>query len=139
VRLLSNSDEETKRIGLRLGERLKPGDVICLYGELGAGKTTMIKGIAKALGIEEREISSASFVIIAEHTGRLPLYHVDLYRISPHEVHDLGLHEYLGGEGVTVIEWAEKAETELSGDRINVRIYHENEDTRSIDIEGIEI
>lgn len=139
MRLVSNSAEETKDIGRRLGERLKPGDVICLYGELGAGKTTMIKGIARALGIKEREISSASFVIIAEHGGRIPLYHVDLFRVSSQEVSELGLHEYIGRKGITVIEWPEKAERELPEDTIDVRIGYKGEGSRVIDIEGMEI
>lgn len=139
MRLLSRSEEETKEIGLRLGKRLKPGDVVCLYGELGAGKTTMIKGIANALDIDERNITSASFVIIAEHHGRMPFYHVDLYRVTPEEVSDLGLHEYLKREGVTVIEWAERAESEISGDTIDVRIACKDEDSRMIEIEGVEL
>ncbi len=126
-------------IGQRLGERLRPGDVVCLYGELGSGKTTLIKGIARALGIGERDISSASFVIIAEHHGRMPLYHVDLYRISPQEVHDLGLYDYLGEDGVIVIEWAEKVEPLFPCDRIRVRIHHKGEHSREIEVEGIEI
>ncbi len=139
MRLLSRSEEETKRIGFRLGERLKPRDVVCLYGELGVGKTTMIKGIASALGIDERDITSASFIIIVEHHGRIPLYHVDLYRVTAEEVSDIGLHEYINKEGITVIEWAEKTESELSGDTIDVRIAYEDEGSRIIDIEGIEI
>jgi len=139
VRLVSNSEEETKGIGQRLGQRLRPGDVVCLYGELGSGKTTLIKGIAIALGIDEREVSSASFVIIAEHSGRVPLYHVDLYRVSPPEVHDLGLYDYFGGDGVIVIEWADKAGPLSLCDRIRVRIYHRGEHSREIEIEGVEI
>jgi len=139
VRLVSNSEGETKGVGQRLGQRLRPGDVVCLYGELGAGKTTMIKGIATALGIDEREISSASFVIIAEHGGRLPIYHIDLYRVSAREVHDLGLYEYMNKGGVTVIEWAEKAEQELPEETIKVRITHREEGSRLIEIEGVEI
>lgn len=139
MRLLSNSENETKEIGFRLGKRLKKGDVVCLYGELGAGKTTMIKGIATAVGIDERDITSASFIIIAEHDAEVPFYHIDLYRVSAEEVSDLGLHEYINREGITVIEWAEKAEKELSGGTINVRIDYRDEGSRVIDIKGIEI
>jgi len=139
VRLISNSEDETKEIGIRLGRRLKAGDVVCLYGELGAGKTTMIKGIATALGIDERDIASASFTIIMEHDAETPLYHVDLYRIRKRDLSEIGLHEYINKDGVTVIEWAENAEEELPLNRIDVRIDYKDEGARIIDIEGVEI
>lgn len=139
VRLISSSEEETKEIGYRLGKRLKPGDIVCLYGEVGAGKTTMIKGIASAIGIDERDITSPSFTIIAEHYARIPLYHIDLYRLSYNEVCELGLYEYMNGDGITVIEWAERAEEEIPAERINVRINYKDESMRVIDIEGVEI
>ena len=78
-------------IGFKLGKRLKRGDVVCLYGELGTGKTTMVKGIAKAFGISERDITSASFSIIVEYDLETPFYHIDLYRIGHNEVASLGL------------------------------------------------
>ncbi|GAB4539527.1 MAG: tRNA (adenosine(37)-N6)-threonylcarbamoyltransferase complex ATPase subunit type 1 TsaE [Thermodesulfovibrionia bacterium] len=135
MRLISNSEEETRQIGYRLGKRLKRGDVVCLYGGLGAGKTTMLKGIATAIGIDEREITSASFVIIAEHRGRIPLYHIDLYRVSAKDIYELGLHEYINKDGITVIEWADRAEGELPEYRIDVRIDYEDEGRRVIDID----
>jgi tRNA threonylcarbamoyladenosine biosynthesis protein TsaE len=103
------NERATINTGERLGRILRKGDIVCLYGNLGAGKTTFVKGIAKGLGIEEREITSASFVIIAEHYGRIPLFHIDLYRVSGgDDVPDLGIEEYLDGEGVAVVEWAER-------------------------------
>ncbi len=103
------NERETINTGERLGRILRKGDIVCLYGNLGAGKTTFVKGIARGLGIEEREITSASFVIIAEHYGRIPLFHIDLYRVSGgDDVPDLGIEEYLDGEGVAVVEWAER-------------------------------
>lgn len=105
----TSNERETINTGERLGSILRKGDIVCLYGDLGAGKTTFVKGIARGLGIEEREVTSASFVIIAEHYGRIPLYHIDLYRVSGgDDVPDLGLEEYLDGEGVAVVEWAER-------------------------------
>lgn len=139
VKLISKSEEETKEIGYRIGKRLKRGDVVCIHGELGAGKTTLIKGIANAIGIDERDITSASFTIIAEHNGSIPLYHIDLYRVANKDVHELGLHEYMDKDGITVIEWAERAEGELPDKRIEVRIDYEDEGTRVIDLEWIEI
>lgn len=99
----------TVEAGEHLGRLLVRGDVVCLYGDLGAGKTTFVKGVARGLGIDEREITSASFVIIAEHRGRLPLYHIDLYRVEDEaDLEGLGLDEYLDGDGAAVVEWAER-------------------------------
>lgn len=139
MKLQSNSDAETREIGHRLGEHLKPGDVVCLYGELGAGKTTMVKGIASALGINERDITSASFTIIAEYDVSVPFYHIDLYRISPDEVSELGLSEYLGADGIAVIEWAERAEGEIPEQSIRVNLHHIEDNTREIEIRGVHI
>ncbi len=114
VKVLSEGPEETFRCGFALGERLRRGDTVCLFGELGAGKTTFVKGIASALGIDEREITSASFTIIAEHAGKVngvpvPFYHIDLYRLrEAAELDSTGIEEYIGKDGISVIEWAER-------------------------------
>jgi tRNA threonylcarbamoyladenosine biosynthesis protein TsaE len=108
---ISRSPEETIALGERLSRGLRPGDCLALVGELGAGKTTLIKGIARGLGISEDEVISPTFMLIREHRGgRLPLYHVDAYRISrPEELQEIGLEEYLlSDEGITVIEWADR-------------------------------
>ncbi len=139
MKLQSNSDAETRDIGRRIGARLKRGDVVCLYGDLGAGKTTMVKGIASALGISERDITSASYTIIAEYDADVPFYHIDLYRLTPEQVPDMGLHEYLGSDGISVIEWAERAEGEIPDDSIRVSIDHIDEDLREIEIKGMEV
>lgn len=136
---LTRNESETKELGRRLGERLKSGDVVFLYGELGSGKTTLVKGIASVHGIKERDITSASFTIIAEHSGTVPFYHIDLYRVQKERVDELGLHEYLNGEGISVIEWAEKAEGEMQDNKIKVHIRYTGESSRSIEIKGIEI
>lgn len=126
-------------IGLRLGRLLKKGDIVGLYGELGAGKTTMIKGIASALGIDEREVVSASFTIISEHDANPPFTHVDLYRIEDdRELNELGLLEQIGGDNISVIEWAEKAGTGLPEEMIKVTLNPIGENTREITIEGID-
>lgn len=139
VKLNSKSEVETKEVGRNLGKRLKAGDVVCLYGEFGAGKTTMVKGIASAIGIDERDITSASFTIISEYKGVTPFYHIDLYRVEPDSVQALGLHEYLGKDGISVIEWAEKGGGEIPDGCIKVRLNHINENSRGIEIEGIEL
>ncbi len=142
MKLLSRGPEETFRYGLALGRRLKKGDTVCLYGELGSGKTTLVKGIASAFGIADREITSASFTIIAEYSGRLgegevPFYHIDLYRIADGgDLDSTGVEEYLGGEGLAVVEWAERLGS--LEDAIKVTLTMRDEDEREITIEGID-
>jgi len=127
----SNSPEETQKLGRRLGEQALPGDVFLLVGELGAGKTCLTQGIAWGLGIEEYALSP-SFVIMRELQGRLPLYHIDLYRLNTiEESIDLGLDDYLYGEGVCVVEWAEKALSILPGKHLLIRISYLSDTGRS--------
>ena len=107
----SQSSEDTKKIGETLAISAKPGDVFCISGDLGAGKTVFAKGFAKGLGINS-EITSPTFTILNEYyNGRLPLFHFDLYRLKDsNELHGLGYEEYFFGSGVTLIEWPERAE-----------------------------
>ncbi len=108
VKLTSHSPEQTQLLGSCLGELAQRGDIFLLVGELGTGKTCLIQGIARGLGVKEYPFSP-SFVIIREYHGRLPLYHVDFYRLDHiGEIAELGLEEYLYGNGVCVVEWAEK-------------------------------
>jgi tRNA threonylcarbamoyladenosine biosynthesis protein TsaE len=133
---ISKGPDETRDIGFRLGKRLSRGDVVGLYGELGAGKTTMVKGIASAFGIDERKITSASFIIIAEYNTTPHFTHVDLYRIEKDaELDELGLWDQIGADNVSVIEWAEKAERGLPEDAIRVRFKSFGENIREITIE----
>jgi tRNA threonylcarbamoyladenosine biosynthesis protein TsaE len=135
---ISEGRDETIAIGFSLGKILRPGDVVGLYGELGAGKTIMVKGIARAFGIEERDIVSASFTIMSEYGTKPPFVHIDLYRIEKEEeLFGLGLWEHIGSDGVSVIEWAEKAEGFLPEDTIRIRLTTLNEHTREITIEGV--
>jgi tRNA threonylcarbamoyladenosine biosynthesis protein TsaE len=108
--IVSNGVKETINIGRRIAKNLRPGDIICLFGELGSGKTVLTKGIAQGLGIQKNKIISPSFILIRIHTqGRLPLYHFDLYRLkAPPDILGLGYEEYLYDRGVTVIEWADR-------------------------------
>ena len=108
LEIVSNSAEETRKIGMKLGKLAASGDVILLVGSLGAGKTCLTQGIARGLGINEYT-ASPSFVLVREHRGKLPLYHIDLYRLDRiEEVAQLGLDDYLYGNGVCVVEWADK-------------------------------
>ena len=141
MKYLSKGPDDTKEIGFRLGRLLQPGDVVGLYGELGTGKTVMVKGIARAFGIDEREIVSASFTIISGYDTTPPFVHIDLYRIEEAEepeLDELGLWEYMDGDSIAVIEWAEKAERWLPEDTIKVTFNPIGELTRDITIEGID-
>ena len=109
VSLRSHSPEETGRIGAALGRYAEAGDLFLLCGELGTGKTCLTQGVARGLEIDEH-VGSPTFILVAIHQGRLPLYHIDLYRLDRvKEVLELGLEEYLEGKGVSVVEWADKA------------------------------
>jgi tRNA threonylcarbamoyladenosine biosynthesis protein TsaE len=106
--ILTNSEEETSAAGERLAARLRPGDVVLLQGDLGAGKTAFVRGLARGLGVPPEEVSSPTFTLIQEYRGRVPLYHVDLYRLQPVEAADLGLDELMSRDGVVAVEWAER-------------------------------
>jgi tRNA threonylcarbamoyladenosine biosynthesis protein TsaE len=105
--VVSESEQATADLGSRLAHELAPGDIVLLEGELGAGKTAFVRGLAVGLGASEDEVSSPTFTLIQEYHGRLPFLHADLYRISGAEAEELGLDE-LGRDGVVAIEWAEK-------------------------------
>ncbi len=122
MEITSHSPEETQQLGRRLGELALPGDVFLLCGTLGAGKTCLAQGIAWGLGIEEYALSP-TFVIVREMQGRLPLYHIDLYRLDNlDEIEDLGLDDYLYGKGACVVEWAEKALNLLPAEHLLIEI-----------------
>lgn len=120
VRLTSRNADETRRLGERLGALLRPGDVVLLSGELGAGKTTFVQGVARGLGFEG-SVSSKSFVIVGEYAGRVKLYHADLYRLEePEQVEELALDEVCA-DGALVVEWPEHAGHVLPDERLLVR------------------
>lgn len=135
LEIVSQSPEQTQKLGRRLGESALPGDVFLLVGELGAGKTCLTQGIAWGLGIKEYAMSP-SFVIMRELYGRLPLYHVDLYRLDHlEEIVDLGLDEYFYGRGICVVEWAEKALSILPQKHLLIRINYLSDTGRSFKME----
>ena len=118
----TNSPEETWELASELAGELPAGTVIALHGDLGAGKTCFIQGLAAALGIDE-PITSPTYTLIGEYEGRLPLHHIALYRLSgPTEALGLGLEEYFDANGITAIEWAERAEGLLPPDPLHIRI-----------------
>jgi tRNA threonylcarbamoyladenosine biosynthesis protein TsaE len=132
----SNSVEETRRLGEQMGALLREGDVVLLSGELGAGKTVFVQGIARGLGFEA-SVSSKSFVLLGEYAGRITLYHADLYRLDePEEVAELGLDE-ISADGVLVVEWPERAGEEvLPGEHIRVGFEVTGPESRLLRISG---
>jgi tRNA threonylcarbamoyladenosine biosynthesis protein TsaE len=136
LHLVSPTTGDTQALGEQLGRLLDAGDVVCLYGELGSGKTVLSQGIAKGLGVShERAVRSPSFVLIHRYQGRVPVYHADLYRLDgPMDVADIGLRELLGGDGVAVIEWADKLDALLPSERLDITLAHQTEEVRLIAI-----
>ena len=123
-----NSPEETTQFAKKLGGLLAARDIVTLEGELGAGKTHFAKGVAQGLGVQ-KVVNSPTFTIIKEYEGRLPLYHMDVYRLDNDE-DELGLDEYFFGDGVCMIEWASKIATQLPEERLDITIRHAAEDNR---------
>ncbi len=131
--VITSSQEQTWRIGELLGARLGAGDLVCLYGDLGAGKTSFSYGIALGLGVQEQYISSPTFTFVNEYRGRIPFYHIDLYRLKdPRELESIGFEEYIDSDGATVIEWAERAEDDLPAECLSVYLSYVNNHSREI-------
>lgn len=132
----SNSAEETIELGKKIGASLKKGDVIALQGTLGAGKTTITKGIALSLGVKEG-ITSPTFCLISEYAGKMPLYHIDVYRLGgAEEFVDLGADDMMYGDGVCLIEWSEKVMSELPKTSIILKIDVIGDTKRRITLEN---
>ena len=131
--VITNSASETRELGVRLAEQLKAGDVILLDGELGAGKSELARGVAKGLGVQET-VTSPSFTILNVYeSGRAPLYHFDWYRLeSAEELYELGMDEYLGGDGIALVEWPGRCPDAVPEKHLRIRIEAEGENTRRI-------
>lgn len=135
LQLTSHSPEQTQSLGTRLGKLAQAGDVFLLIGNLGSGKTCLTQGIAWGLGVKEYAFSP-SFVIVREYHGRLPLYHIDFYRLDRlEEIVDLGLDEYLCGNGVCVVEWAEKGIAVLPQENLTIGLSYIADTERYISLE----
>ncbi len=131
----TNSVEETQEIARKIGKWVSSGMILTLEGDLGAGKTTFTKGFAKGLDIT-RNVNSPTFNIIKEYQGRIPLYHMDVYRLEGGS-DDIGLDDYLFGNGVCVVEWASLIEDLLPEERLDIKIYREGENQRRIELTPI--
>ncbi|MBV8056210.1 MAG: tRNA (adenosine(37)-N6)-threonylcarbamoyltransferase complex ATPase subunit type 1 TsaE [Deltaproteobacteria bacterium] len=129
----SSSTRETKMWGRRLGSMLEGGELLALSGELGAGKTCFIKGVARGLSLPEENILSPTFTMIQEHRGRLPLYHIDLYRLDNVALDDLGLREYLFSDSIAAVEWFERLQHGDQISRLVVRISYSGANSRRIE------
>ncbi len=131
LRLVSHSEEETRRIGSELGKLVQAGDLILLTGELGTGKTCLAQGLARGLGIVE-PTPSPSFVLVREYQGRHTLYHLDFYRLEEKEIEEMGLEDYLSRKGVCVVEWAERGLKLLPPEHLLVELWHLSQGERRL-------
>jgi tRNA threonylcarbamoyladenosine biosynthesis protein TsaE len=130
----------TRALGVRLGRLLRPGDVVALVGELGAGKTQLVRGACQGASVPESEVSSPSFAIVATYHGRIPVHHADLYRIADEdELFGTGFGDLVGGEGALLVEWADRIPGALPEERLTLRLAHDEgaPDVRHLEIEGV--
>ena len=133
-RIMTSSEEETEACGRELAESLAPGSVVALYGDLGAGKTAFVRGMALGLGVEE-SVSSPTFTIVNEYPGRIPLFHFDLYRLRDEgELFDIGWEDYLDRGGICALEWSERAEGAFGPDTVKVSIRRLGDTLREITV-----
>jgi tRNA threonylcarbamoyladenosine biosynthesis protein TsaE len=133
--ITTQSPAETQAIGEQLARLCKGGEIICLSGDLGAGKTTFVKGLARGLTIDEKTVNSPTFVIMNIYEGRLPLYHFDFYRFErQEEIGGVGYDEFLYGKGVAVIEWSERFGTLMPPENLAIHLGHAGDQARSIKI-----
>jgi len=135
MNLISDSVSETLKIGRIIARDLREKDIICLFGQLGAGKTVLAKGIAEGLGIKKEKVISPTFVLIRQYRSALPFYHFDLYRLEePEEIMNLGYEEYFYGEGVAVIEWADRLKYLLPKEYLRIELSIKKDSQRLLKI-----
>jgi len=139
LKIISQSREDTLRLGKRIAKKLKGGDIICLFGQLGSGKTVLTKGIASGLGINQRKIISPTFVLIRQYLAKenIPFYHLDLYRMEdPRQIINLGYEEYFYSDGISVIEWADRLKYLLPENYLKIELGFKSDTQRSISLEA---
>jgi len=131
--MISNQQEDTIRLGRRIAAAVRAGDILCLFGDLGSGKTTLVKGFAEGLKVKRGEVSSPTFVLMNVYEGRLPVFHFDLYRLEERsQIMQIGYEEYLYGDGVAVIEWADRLKDLFPLDCLSIHLEHQGDGRRSI-------
>ncbi|MBQ3404024.1 MAG: tRNA (adenosine(37)-N6)-threonylcarbamoyltransferase complex ATPase subunit type 1 TsaE [Oscillospiraceae bacterium] len=139
MHIISKNEEDTFNAGVMLAKRLSPGAVVALYGDLGAGKTVFVRGLAKGLGLKAR-VSSPTFTIVNEYSGDTPLFHFDMYRLNgSDELFEIGWEDYLLRGGICAVEWSENVDDAFYDDTIRVRINKLSDNERSIDIDMGEV
>jgi len=137
LELILSSPEETDSFGYAIGRLLRGGEVLALIGELGVGKTALVRGIVAGLGIPAVSVTSPTYLIVHEYQGRLPLVHIDLYRLQkPEEIESIGLSDYFTGDATVAIEWADRFHQLLPEDRLEVRFAHRTRTTRKARLEA---
>jgi tRNA threonylcarbamoyladenosine biosynthesis protein TsaE len=138
-KIISGSSEETVKIGSRLGRLLSRGDVVALKGDLGSGKTTLVKGMAHGAGVKDaKHVNSPSFVILKEYSGKIPIYHFDVYRLDdPSSMDTVGYKEFFYGEGASVIEWADKIEELLPEERMDIEMTVSGASERELNVTAL--
>jgi tRNA threonylcarbamoyladenosine biosynthesis protein TsaE len=140
IALATRSARETQALGLRLGKLLAPGDVVALVGDLGAGKTQLVRGACAGAGVRAEDVSSPSFAIVATYAGRLPVHHADLYRIGDEdELYGTGFGDLVGGDGALLVEWADRIPSALPDEKLTIRLGHDarRPDVRHVELEGV--
>jgi tRNA threonylcarbamoyladenosine biosynthesis protein TsaE len=138
--LATRSARATHALGVRLGRLLEPGDVVALVGDLGAGKTQLIRGACAGAGVRPEDVSSPSFAIVATYAGRIPVHHADLYRIGDEdELYGTGFGDLVGGEGALLVEWADRIPTALPPEKLTLTLRHDARapDVRHVVIDGV--
>jgi tRNA threonylcarbamoyladenosine biosynthesis protein TsaE len=137
VRFATRSARATQSLGARLGRLLAPGDVVALVGDLGAGKTQLVRGACAGAGVRPEDVSSPSFAIVATYRGRIPVHHADLYRIADEdELYGTGFGDLVGGDGALLVEWADRIPAALPDQKLTVRLGH---DRRALNVRHVEL
>lgn len=138
IQYISESEKDTIHLGAQLAQHLKESDIVCLFGDLGSGKTTFVKGLAQGLDIKRAVVNSPTFVLLNMYEGKYPLYHFDLYRLEKsEEILAIGYEEFLYGDGVAVVEWADKLGPLLPKEYLCIVLTHKTPHERRIKIEGM--
>ncbi len=135
--VVSGSPEETHRLGVRLGQLLQPGDFVGLVGDLGAGKTHLVRGVAEGAGVSRSEVASPTFAIVYPYRGRLPLYHADLYRLADYdELYATGFLDLVGGDGAVLVEWLDRIPEAAPREYLRLTLRDTGEESRELAVEA---